>query len=141
MCACNISKIENEKNKRNFFELCCVCVVLCGVFLIYSPFPVTPKIGLICSNITSWRQVVGANRAQIGINPGVARKKWERKLEKKKKKHTPFLPHSNSISHPHTDSLSCSLSLWQTNIFSLPLTLSYTHSHSHQLSSPSHSPA
>jgi hypothetical protein len=32
---------------------------------------VTPKIGLICSNITSWRQVVGANRAQIGINPGV----------------------------------------------------------------------
>ena len=31
----------------------------------------TPKIGLICSKITNWRQVVGANRAQMGINPGV----------------------------------------------------------------------
>ena len=79
MCVCN----RKQKNSIIFFELFCVCVVLCGVFLIYSPFPVTPKIGLICSNITSWRQVVGANRAQIGINPGVAKKKVGKKIRKK----------------------------------------------------------
>ena len=36
---------------------------------IYSPLPVTPKIGLICSKMTSWRHVVGAKRAHIGMKP------------------------------------------------------------------------
>jgi hypothetical protein len=50
-------------------------------FITYSPLPVTPKIGLICSKMTSCRQVVGAKRAQIGINPIKKRERRVRECE------------------------------------------------------------
>jgi len=67
------TKAPNVISFGNVMTLNAVLVLLIPLFssapFPYSPLPSTPKIGLICSKMTSCRQVVGANRAQMGTKP------------------------------------------------------------------------